>query len=77
MIDENGDLKLIDFGLSRIDGEEDISCNRQLSFRWTPPELVASDDVVTAASDVYSFASTALEVSVVCILLHDQQLNLI
>ncbi|GJJ08701.1 hypothetical protein Clacol_002920 [Clathrus columnatus] len=61
MVDENGDLKLIDFGLSRIAKETDIVCQRYFSTRWAPPEFFSSNDPISAASDVYSFGSTVLE----------------
>jgi len=66
MIDDEGHARLIDFGLSRlIDSEPGLMTSTTSSVRWCAPELLSSDDAqVTKASDVYAFASTALEVSI-------------
>ena len=65
MIDDEGHVKLIDFGLSRlIDSEDGLTTATGLSVRWFAPELFISENGrATKASDVYAFASTALEVS--------------
>ena len=63
MINDEGHVKLVDFGLSKlIDLEEDLDTGS--SIRWCAPELLCSGNgETTKASDVYAFASTALEVS--------------
>ena len=65
MIDDEGYVKLIDFGLSRfIDSEGDLTTATGFSTRWCAPELLCSGNGrPTKASDVYALASTALEVS--------------
>jgi serine/threonine protein kinase len=64
MIDDSGHAKLIDFGLSRlIDSEDGLAASTVSSIRWCAPELLRSDTRTTKSSDVYAFASTALEVS--------------
>ena len=63
MIDDEGHVKLIDFGVSRlIDSEGLTTATGGSSTRWCAPELLRSGKT-TKASDVYAFASTALEVS--------------
>ena len=64
MIDDEGHVKLIDFGLSRfIDSEEGLTTATGFSARWCAPELFISESGrTTKASDVYAFASTGLEV---------------
>ncbi|KAF8589907.1 kinase-like protein, partial [Ramaria rubella] len=66
MVDSKGHAKLIDFGLSRlidsVAGPGLTTSSVSFSIRWCAPELVQSDDSpTTKASDVYAFASTALE----------------
>ena len=64
MIDDEGHVKLIDFGLSRLIGSEaGLTPSTGSSTRWCAPELLCyGHSRTTKASDVYAFASTALEV---------------
>jgi serine/threonine protein kinase len=65
MIDDLGQAQVIDFGLAHVEGRSDLDPPEGLfSIRWCAPELLA-DGVSTRASDVYAFASIALEVCVV------------
>ena len=72
MIDKSGHAKLIDFGLSRvIDSVPGVSglttSSVPFSIRWCAPELARAEETkTTKASDVYAFASTALQVNHLC-----------
>lgn len=67
MVDDTGHAKLIDFGLSRLleaaVGHSGFTLSSlSFSIRWCAPELLVGDAQVTTATDVYSWASTALQV---------------
>jgi len=68
MVDDMGNPKLIDFGVSRITGEGGYTTSGQgISWAWAAPELLfAPDDELTpktTASDVYALAITYVEES--------------
>lgn len=67
LIDDDGSAVIIDFGLSRFVVEtipELISSNRGAgNVRWMAPELVDGELPKSLMGDVYSFASLALNVS--------------
>ena len=72
MIDKSGYAKLIDFGLARLIDSvagasgQTTSCVA-FSIRWCAPELARTEETkTTKASDVYAFASTALQVNRLC-----------
>ena len=65
-VDMDGTLRIGDFGLSRMLGNESIwiTSARQASgtVRWMAPELLDGETTVvgTTASDVYAFGMTVL-----------------
>ncbi|KAF8526305.1 kinase-like domain-containing protein [Hysterangium stoloniferum] len=59
MIDDYGNVKLIDFGSSRLVGDDNVATNA-CTVRWAAAELLQSG-ISTTATDVYAFASTGLE----------------
>jgi len=68
MVDDMGNPKLIDFGVSRITGESGYTTSGHgISWAWGAPELlfVPDDEPIpkTTASDVYALAITYLEAS--------------
>ncbi|KAF8588987.1 kinase-like protein, partial [Ramaria rubella] len=70
MVDDDGNVKLIDFGVSRITGESgNTTSGPGLSWAWAAPELLLPpDDEVepvekSSASDVYALAITFFEES--------------
>ena len=65
LVDEDGVLKLVDFGLSWMICEATLwkaSTQRAgISVRWTSPELLKDEKApVSMAADVYAFAMIAL-----------------
>ena len=66
MIDESGNARITDFGLTKIvrgsNSVPSTSRGQGQTLRWTAPELLESDDVVTKESDVHSFAMVVIEV---------------
>jgi serine/threonine protein kinase len=72
MIDEGGDARLIDFGLSSFirplldQSHLAITFVRSCAIRYAAPELVTSDDVSDLRLekvDIYSFGCVMLQVS--------------
>ena len=73
MIDDHGNPRLIDFGLSHsidmhVDGDLDVNPSGGFSVRWCAPELLKPGAMSTPSSDVYAFASMVLEV---CLDIHE------
>lgn len=67
MIDNKGNARLIDFGLSRsihmsVDEDPDSDFSEGFSIRWCAPELLLPGAASMPSSDIYAFASTVLEV---------------
>ncbi|KAF9789479.1 kinase-like domain-containing protein [Thelephora terrestris] len=66
MIDESGTARIIDFGLAKIvrgsHSSQSTSRGHGQTVRWTAPELLQNDMMVTKESDVHSFAMVVIEV---------------
>ena len=67
MIDDAGNAKLIDFGISRITGEHGYTTSGSgASWAWAAPELVPYDGRTvpkTLYSDIWALAITFVEAS--------------
>ena len=66
MIDESGDARITDFGLTTIDpgplAIPDDEDSQGVSLRWTAPEILEHGGPATMKSDVYSFGIVVIEV---------------
>lgn len=66
MVDESGNARITDFGLTKIARASDslvtTTQGQGQSLRWTAPELLVSGQGVSKESDVFSFGMVMIEV---------------
>ena len=65
LVDKDGSIKLIDFGLSKLQAsmptEQEIA--GRTSYQWRAPELWTEDTHKSKMSDIFAFGMTIAEVS--------------